>query len=114
MSEPLYDRMMALAIDLSFASGATQDRLDALAMRASELANEVRDSYVSLDPDGPTPTNAQGLALARTMRGRWANGVEDSVSVYREVGFGERSPRIGFHFIDGYAGGIGPDGSVNT
>jgi hypothetical protein len=119
---PLEDRLDALAIQ--FSETAWNEDMSEQQLRAylrdhayslCEFAEQVRDEYVRADAEGKVPTNAQGIAIARVIRGRWAGDIDYNVTVGREMSFdGGKSPRIGFHFVDGFTGGIAPDGSVNT
>jgi hypothetical protein len=104
----LYERMNDLAL-------AVYERDETLAREIAELAQEMDENYVLVDVEGDVPTNAQGIALARVIRSRWAGDIDYNVTVGREMSFGaNKTQRIGFQFVDGYTGGIAPDGSVNT
>jgi hypothetical protein len=109
MADNAHERIMQLAIDV--ANMTDLDQKHALAVTASHLANEVEEGYVSADAEGELPTNAQGLALARFMRGRiekgpvrvWAGGFSMLPAGYLSVSCS-----------DGFEGGIARDGSTST
>jgi hypothetical protein len=104
----LYERMNNLAL-------AVYEHDTELAQQLAEMAEELDENYVPADAEGDAPTNAQGIALARVIRGRWAGDIDYNVTVGREMGFSaSKSRRVGFWFVDGFTGGIAPDGRVNT
>lgn len=108
MSTPAHERLMTLAIDLSTAGH------DDLAMRASELSNEIADSYVLADAGGDIPTNAQGIALARFLRPQFRDGIRDAYATVARGGFDLPTGYITVRLPDGYNGGIDREGNTST
>lgn len=126
MSTPLYERLMALAIDLSFdAYRVSGDQMrgdpaiEAFTERLAEMATECERDYVPATAEGDFPTNAQGVALARVMRtvmrdDRYeADPARASARVHRG-GFGCGPNYLTWQLGDDYHGGIDREGRVST
>jgi hypothetical protein len=81
----------------------------------TEWADAVELLYARLDTEGEVPTNAQGIALARFLRGHWTN-VENRfrfASVSRG-GAGLSDDYLYVRMGDGYEGGIDRAGRTST
>lgn len=114
MSDTLKERLDALALDV------WDDDVPAAQVAAEKiaaLAAELGGLYVPADAEGERPTNAQGVELARVMRDRWSTvGHDIAYNVTVTNGAGAYLPDgfITFDFVDGYHGGISPEGRVST
>lgn len=109
----LPDALDALALETLNRSTTPGDWAGELAQQLCMLATQARENYLRLLPaDGPPPTAAQGVALARLLRSRFdqPNG---QATVIRG---GIDLPHDYVHvlFPDGYEAGIDPQGTVST
>lgn len=106
MNSPIHLRILQLAMDIQREDFSRDD----LAVRASELSNEVAADYVAASSEGELPTPAQGVALARFLRGRLTNGPAQ-VSL---GGFSLPDGYISVFCEGGYEAGIDRDGRTST
>lgn len=78
----------------------------------AEWADAIEQLYARLD-EGEVPTNAQGVALARFLRGHFRNDRFANATVTRG-GMGLSDKYLLVRMSDGYTGGIAPNGDTST
>jgi hypothetical protein len=117
---PLPDRLRALAEEFQRVAWERDARagdefLRDHAASLCEFAAQADEEYVRVGGDDEIPTTAQGVALARFLRGfmRGPKGPRAHALVSR-AGAGLPEDYLHVRMDDGYEGGIAPDGATST
>lgn len=108
-------RELALEFDRKAHEHGTSPLSSYLVDHASTLiewADAIEQLYARLD-EGDTVTNAQGVALARFLRGHFMRDRFSNATVCRG-GAGLPDDFLYVRFSDGYEGGIAPNGDTST
>jgi hypothetical protein len=109
----LAESMEALAVKFASRANETGDSfLQDEAYTLSEWADAIRELYARLDVGDGLVTNAQGVAIARLMRGRLDETATVSRPLARTAGLPENWLLV--TFSAGFECGIAPDGSVSS
>jgi hypothetical protein len=124
---PLHERLNHLALNFQERANADYTTADGLreflrdhAYSLGEFARQCEEEYVRTagGEDEKVPTVAQGVALARFLRGEWSHGRIGPGDRYAHVSQGGAGlPESYVHVVfpaTGYEGGIDRDGRVST